>query len=117
LSSTASVSAADSDPVGENDAATDVATVVVDPVVTRVKARSEPGAPFRVVLSGTGFQPGVAVFIGADAVAWPNVTLRSAAKIVLKQGKTLKMRFPKGVAVAIRVLNPDGGETTVQVVR
>jgi len=52
------------------------------------------------------------VFIGTDVSPWGTLTVTVPSKIVIKQGSALKARFPPGVAVAIRVVNPDGGSAT-----
>ncbi len=116
ISSAAAIDAQVEDSVPENDLATDVATVVVDPTITKAKT-APAGQPFQVVLTGGGFLPETVVYIGADETPWANTVVKKGRKIVLKQGKVLKARFPKGVAVPIRVVNPDGGEATVTVTR
>jgi hypothetical protein len=68
--------------------------------------------PFRLKITGNNFQAGAAVFIGGDVSPWGTLSVKSATQIVLKQGGALKAKFPKGVAVAIRVVNPDGGSAT-----
>jgi hypothetical protein len=75
------------------------------PEVTSV---TKAGNPFRLNLTGANFDPGLQVFVGEDAEAWANVRVKSARSLVIKGGGALKARFPKGVAVALRVVNPDG---------
>jgi hypothetical protein len=81
--------------------------VVTPPRVDRV---TKLARPFRLQITGALFAPGVRVFIGSDAEPWPMVELGGDTLLTLGSGRTLKTRFPKGVAVPIRVVNPDGGE-------
>jgi PKD repeat protein len=74
------------------------------PTITRVRALS---SPFAIEITGAGYQSGVKVYIGGDAVAWPATERVSSTRLLLT-GSTLPGRFPPGTAVAIRVLNPDG---------
>lgn len=75
------------------------------------------GSPFRLVLTGSGFQPGIQVTLGSDPSPWPVVTLSGTTSLTLGSGKTLKAKFPKGQAVPIRLVNPDGGEATATYTR
>ena len=68
--------------------------------------------PFRLKITGNNFQAGAAVFIGGDVSPWGTQSVKGPTQIILKQGSVLKAKFPKGVAVAIRVVNPDGGSAT-----
>ena len=68
--------------------------------------------PFRLKITGSNFQPGIQVFIGASTTPWPNVAYKSYAVLVLKSGSTLKAYFPKGLPVPIKLVNPDGGTAT-----
>ncbi|MEW6756972.1 MAG: C25 family cysteine peptidase [Acidobacteriota bacterium] len=83
-------------------------TAVVPPTVTSVK---KVASPFRIILTGGNFHSDVAVYV--DGAPWPTVTWKSASKVVLKGGATLKAEFPSGVPVSLRLVNGDGGETTV----
>jgi hypothetical protein len=82
-------------------------TVVAPPVVSSVV---KAGSPFRLKVYGGNLQDGIQVFLGASPSAWVLVSRKSDTKIVIKKGSALKALFPKGVPVAIRLLNPDGGE-------
>jgi cyanophycinase len=73
--------------------------------------------PFRVRLSGSGFQPGAAVFIGDDPAPWAGVVEKGPDVLVLKKGKPLKEKFPRGSPVRVRLRNPDGGEGVTSVTR
>lgn len=80
--------------------------IVQAPAVTSL---SKAASPFRVKVLGSHFEEGVQVFLGGSAQAWPNVIRKSETRLVLKGGASLKALFPKGVAVVVRVVNPDGG--------
>jgi len=84
------------------------------PTVTNIKKGQRPGRPatFKVKIYGTHFDPGVQVYIGGDTTPWDNVTWKNSGKILLKKGKKVKNKFPKGECTAIRIVNPDGGEVT-----
>ena len=79
------------------------------PVITGV---TKLGNPFRIKISGGNFQSGAAVYLGADVSPWGNTSVSAPSTIVLKGGSALKARFPSGVAVSLRVVNPDGGSAT-----
>ncbi len=85
------------------------------PVITSISKVS--GEPFRIRILGANFQIGVVVFIGADATPWPSVKMKDSATLTLKKGSTLKSRFPKGVPVTLRVVNPDGGQASMSYTR
>lgn len=91
-------------------------TTVPPPVLARVDVLAGSGKPFRLRVEGENLSPTAGVFVGADATPWPDV--RATAKgLVLGTGRALKDRFPRGVAVPIRVVNPDGGSATVTFTR
>lgn len=90
----------------------DVSTM--PPVISEVTALKRP---YRMMISGAGFADGVLVYIGADPTPWPMATVGGPTSISLGGGKSLKARFPKRVAVDIRVVNPDGGEATTAFAR
>ncbi len=79
------------------------------PVVTGISVLKDP---FRLRIDGSGFQAGIKVFIGDEAVSWSDLVFKNGEKLILKGGKNLKRLFPKGTIVRLRLLNPDGGETT-----
>jgi len=89
-------------------------TTAPAPTVTDIKKGQRRGRPstFKVKIYGTNFEQGVQVYIGGDTTPWDNVTWKNSGKILLKKGKTLKKKFPKGECVSIRIVNPDGGEVT-----
>jgi hypothetical protein len=86
-----------------------ITSTVTPPQVTRVTALSNP---WRLQVDGSNFASGVKVYIGADSAAWTSVERVSAQRIVIGGGATLRSRFPHGVTVPIRIVNPDGGTTT-----
>lgn len=85
-------------------------TVVTPPEVTSVRTAS---GPFRLILQGGNFHSDARVHLGGSPDPWPQTTVKSATKIVLKGGASLKAALPQGVPVSIRVVNGDGGEKTV----
>ena len=50
-------------------------------------------------------------------MTWPSVKMKDSATLTLKKGSTLKSRFPKGVPVTLRVVNPDGGQASMSYTR
>jgi N-acetylneuraminic acid mutarotase len=66
------------------------------------------GARFRLKIAGSHFDPGATVFIGNDTTAWPRVTVRDQATLLVKGGKALKARIPPHTIVVLHVVNPDG---------
>lgn len=83
--------------------------VITPPVISHITSAKRP---YRMTISGDQFASGAAVFIGGDSTAWPMVTVGGPTTISLGGGKLLKARFPKGAAVTVRVVNPDGGEAS-----
>lgn len=67
--------------------------------------------PFRLIVKGKDIDSRIAVYIGSDTTPWSGVSYKGSTKIVIKKGAILKQRFPKGVAVPITFVNPDGGTT------
>lgn len=68
--------------------------------------------PFRLKIIGTNFHQDLKVYIGEDLNPWTNLKYKNSSQIILKGGNSLKQRFPKGIPVEIKVVNPDGGEAT-----
>lgn len=85
-----------------------VSNPVVAPLIYRISKLSDP---FRLKISGDHFQQGLKVFIGSDSTAWSGVQAKDGSTIILS-GSGLLSKFPRGVAVIIRVVNPDGGTAT-----
>lgn len=83
-------------------------TVLNPPSITLMK---KVAPPFKIVVTGANLQNGVRVFI--DGVEWTSVVYKSAAKVQITGGASLKAAVPKGVSKVFRFLNPDGGETTL----
>jgi len=88
---------------------------VTPPSVTDFRKK---GNPFRFKIYGGVFQYGCDVYI--DGQLWGSTTDRSRVKyksetqLVLKKGKSLKNLFPKGAWVPVRIVNPNGGEVTIE---
>jgi hypothetical protein len=57
------------------------------------------------------------VFIGESATPWLQVKVASPNRIMLKGGEALEQLFSTGVAVPIRIENPDGQTVTIDIVR
>ncbi len=85
------------------------APVVNPPVITSMK---KAGSPFRFIVIGSNFQSGIQVFIGGDAAPWASVAYKSTTKLVIKGGKTLKTKVPKGTPTVFTFKNTDGGSAT-----
>ena len=84
-------------------------TIVVA-VPPRVSAVQKAASPFRIIITGTNLHADVAVYVGGQR--WATVKIVPETKVVLK-GSGLKALFPAGVFVPVRLVNGDGGETTV----
>jgi PKD repeat protein len=82
--------------------------VATPPIVSALR---KGGSPFHIVASGSGFQPGIQLFINGGP--WPKVALKSSGKLKISGGKDLKAAVPRGVPTAFRFVNPDGGEASV----
>ena len=98
----------------ETVARIDGAVSASPPVVDSVAALKRP---FQLAISGSGFRPGAAVYVGDDAEPWSPSLVEGETSILVGGGKLLKRRLPKGVAVRIRVVNPDGGEAETSFTR
>jgi PKD repeat protein len=88
-------------------------TITISPAVTppTITSINQLTSPFRLKISGSGFQRGVKVYIGSDSSPWANTTYQSGSSLLLG-GSGLKNKFPSGASVPIRVVNPDGGSAT-----
>ncbi len=87
-----------------------VGTAVVPPTIAQITQLSDP---FRLKLTGSNFKPGLKVYIGSDSTPWSSTKVQSSSSILLN-GSGLRSRFPSGVSVTIRVVNPDGGSAAGQ---
>jgi hypothetical protein len=76
--------------------------VYAAPGVTSVAAASNP---FRLKVSGSGFEPGCTVRI--DGVPAPQTVFKNAGLLVAK-GSGLKAMVARGVTVQVTVVSPDG---------
>lgn len=84
------------------------------PTISSIK---EVASPFALKIIGSHFYETTRVFIGSDSSPWGLVKYRTSSQLVLKGGNTLKAKFPKGLLVSVRVVNPDGGEATATFTR
>jgi PKD repeat protein len=92
------------DSRGTAASATGTVKVFAPPVLLNVTKGSDT---FKLNLTGTNFQPGCIVKINGAIAGGTQVYVSSTQ---LKQkGDSLKSQLPKGTAVAITVVNPDGG--------
>lgn len=105
------------DPNTANNTSTESTATIEPPVITSITKLTGGGKPFRVKITGSNLQPGVAVIIGTDIAPWPDVKYKDSTMIVLRKGGPLKAKFPKGVPVQIEVRNPDGGVATATFTR
>ena len=81
----------------------------VPPSISKIVKRT---GPFRLRLHGNNFQQGIDIFIGGDPVNWRGMRYKNGRLIIIDGGESLKNLFPKDVPVSIKLVNPDGGETT-----
>lgn len=88
---------------------------VTPPEVARIVPAT--GAPFRLKILGSRFQSGILVYISDDVAPWSTVAFKGDGKLLIKEGGRLKRMFPRGVAVPIRLVNPDGGVATASFTR
>lgn len=77
-----------------------------------VSSVTKIGSPFRLKVYGSDLDPAILVYIAGDSSPWPVVKFKSSSSLVIKGGRSLKDRFPVGVGVPIRFVNPDGQEAT-----
>lgn len=94
-----------------------IADYIGEPIPPHILSVSKAADPFRIIIQGENFQNGISVFIGASTTPWQDVSYKSDTKIVLKKGNPLKSMFPKGEAVQIKLVNPDGGTAYTTFVR
>ncbi|MFB3850595.1 MAG: serine protease [Acidobacteriota bacterium] len=86
-----------------------IADYIGEPIPPHIISITKAADPFRLIIQGENFKNGISVFIGSSTTPWQNVSYKGDTKIVLKKGKSLKSMFPKGEAVQIKLVNPDGG--------
>lgn len=94
------------DGAGAETAVEDTLTVAPSVSIEAVAALANP---FRLKVSGSGFQPGCRVEIGGAQA--PHTVFKKGSLVIAK-GSGLKAMVPKGVTLQIVVLNPDGGRST-----
>ena len=93
------------DAGGQTASATHTVEVGHSVVISTAAWASNPG---RLKVSGSGFGPGCTVAINGAAA--PRTAYKSSALVVAK-GDALKAMLPKGVAVQVVVVNPDGTQS------
>lgn len=121
VENTAVVSGIGVDPDLENNDIIVPYRIPVPPAVQFMRAYRTDSGSFRIRLSGSNFRPsGIGsppfVYIGEEQTVWTSFKVAVPLKVVLKggpRGRDLKRQFPRGVPVPIRLVNFDGGETTV----
>ncbi len=86
------------------------------PVVRSVKIIDRGNKPFSVRVKGSEMPPGTRVYIGDDTDSWSNTT-STGSGLILRGGDALAVRFPPGVPVTMRILNPDGSGVVTTVTR
>jgi hypothetical protein len=86
-------------------------TSVTPPDITNMQAVVKPGKPVKVKISGSNLQAGALVYIGTSTTPWPTIKYKSTGLVVLK-GDGLLNSFPVGVAVTVRIVNPNNGSDT-----
>jgi hypothetical protein len=77
------------------------------PVVLKM---TKKGNPFRIIVKGSNFQPGIIVTINNRV--WPSVSRKSNGKLIIGGGRALKQAIPRWTAVEIDLINPDGSTST-----
>lgn len=93
------------DTLGQSGASSPVSVTFGNPTLASVRKAVNP---LRLIVEGAGFQNGAQVLLGPTPA--PQTVFKSAGKVVAK-GSTLKTLLPKGQAVEVRVVNPDGGRS------
>ncbi len=88
----------------------DVAIAVTPVVPPQVMSMVKATAPFRLVALGANLDPQIKVYI--SGTLWSNVVWKSAGKVVIKGGASLKSAVPKGVPTTLLFENRDGLTTT-----
>jgi hypothetical protein len=90
---------------------------VAPPYLGSVASVQKPGKPYRIKILGQNFRTGVQVYIGDDATPWAKAKRKGDGTLLLGKGAALEARFPAGVLVRIRFVNPDGGEANTYFAR
>lgn len=96
------------DTAGQKTTSDPVGVTLDNPALTAVR---KLGSPFRLLVSGSGFQEGSQVLL-AETPA-PRTQFRKASELIAKGGGDLKAMLPEGSPVWVRIVNPDGGRSGV----
>lgn len=110
---TASISGVTATKAGDIVVSTSTPPSSTAPAITQVQQLKDP---FRIEIDGRYFRQGVAVYIGTGTSPWPSVTRLDSEHLLLR-GSGLSAKFPRGVPVTIRVVNPDGQYATTTFTR
>lgn len=102
-----------------DQACTKTASITVRPQVVppAVSVVSQASDPFRLLMHGSAFQPGIQAYVGGGETPWAKTVFKGSTLVVLKGGASLKALFPKGRAVQILLANPDGGQALTSFTR
>ena len=95
-----------------NTATGNITITVVSITPPAVTAMKKSGNPFRFTVTGSNLQNHVKVYIGTDTTEWSPVVWKSTTKVLLKGGKALKTKVPKGTPMDFKFVNPDTGSYT-----
>lgn len=68
-------------------------------------------SPFRVGIMGMNLQAGIHLIVNGEP--WPQVSWKSATRVILKGGAALKAKLPKDQTSLLTLINPDGERSTV----
>ncbi len=82
------------------------------PAVFKVRKRKATGSSLQIIIKGADFNAGTTVYVQGNP--WTDVSVKSDTKIVLNNDSALKVAFPVDTYVWVRIVNADGGETTVR---
>ena len=89
-----------------SDTASITLTVAPSCTITGIAAAQ---SPFRLKISGVNFQLGCTVLVNGQPAP---TTLYKSAILLVAKGDGLKASLPKGVAVQVVVVNPDGSQSS-----
>lgn len=121
VSNTARADSQTGDPDPSNNELTIVNYVPYPPVLESASFSVRDDGALRVRIEGERFYFGSStyplVLLGTDEQRWSRLRHVSESLLVLKGGEKLKLLFPKGVPVPIRIVNADGGEVVATLTR
>ena len=100
------ISARATDDLGQTTTTQPINVTAQNPTAAAVKKLS---GPFRLSVTGTGFQEGCLITVGGTPA--PKTTRKSDTKALALKGGALKSLVPIGSQVPVVLTNPDGGRT------